>query len=41
MKKQQMHPMKVNGTMMNSFLFNVGQMLLCSISCVQVREHIL
>jgi len=31
-----MHPMKVNGTMMNSFLFNVGQMLLCSISCVQL-----
>ena len=31
-----MHPMKLNGTMMNSFLFNVMQLLLCSISCVQV-----
>jgi len=31
-----MHPMKLNGTMMNSFLFNVMQLLLCSISCVQL-----
>ena len=32
-----MHPMKINGTMMNSFLFNVAQILLCSVSvCVCV-----
>lgn len=31
-----MHPMKINGTMMNSFLFNVAQILLCSVSCVQL-----
>eukprot|EP00899_Mesostigma_viride_P010788 jgi/Mesvir1/19710/Mv09970-RA.1 len=29
------HPMKVGGTMMSSFLFNVGMILLCSISLVQ------
>ncbi|KAL2652415.1 hypothetical protein R1flu_020543 [Riccia fluitans] len=29
------HPMKWNGTLMNSFLFNVGLILLCSISVIQ------
>eukprot|EP00003_Mantamonas_plastica_P023177 TRINITY_DN410_c0_g1_i2.p1 TRINITY_DN410_c0_g1~~TRINITY_DN410_c0_g1_i2.p1 ORF type:complete len:484 (-),score=140.39 TRINITY_DN410_c0_g1_i2:44-1495(-) len=29
------HPMKINGTMMNSFLFNTGMVLLCSISVTQ------
>jgi len=30
-----LHPMKVNGTYMNSFLFNLGIVLLCSIPVVQ------
>lgn len=29
------HPMKWGGTLMNSFLFNVGLILLCSISVIQ------
>ncbi|KAM3206808.1 hypothetical protein ACQJBY_062150 [Aegilops geniculata] len=29
------HPMKWGGTLMNSFLFNVGSILLCSISVIQ------
>ncbi|KAJ7523093.1 hypothetical protein O6H91_18G037000 [Diphasiastrum complanatum] len=29
------HPMKYGGTLMNSFLFNVGLILLCSISVIQ------
>ncbi|CAK9215984.1 unnamed protein product [Sphagnum troendelagicum] len=31
----QLHPMKWNGTLMNSFLFNVGLILACSISVIQ------
>jgi hypothetical protein len=31
-----MHPLKINGTMMNSLLFNVGLILMCSISCTQL-----
>jgi LMBR1 domain-containing protein 1 len=30
------HPMKVNGTMMNSFLFNVGILLVCSVAAIQL-----
>jgi len=30
-----LHPMKVNGTYMNSFLFNLGLILLCSLPIVQ------
>ncbi|GMH95009.1 hypothetical protein TL16_g13056 [Triparma laevis f. inornata] len=30
-----LHPMKVNGTYMNSFLFNLGLILLCSLPVVQ------
>ena len=30
------HPMKLNGTMMNSFLFNVGILLVCSVSSIQL-----
>ena len=30
-----LHPMKVNGTYMNSFLFNLGLVLLCSLPIVQ------
>ena len=29
------HPMRIGGTMMNSFLFNVWLLLLCSVACVQ------
>ncbi|EFJ32053.1 hypothetical protein SELMODRAFT_75198 [Selaginella moellendorffii] len=29
------HPMKYGGTLMNSFLFNVGLILLCSVSVIQ------
>jgi len=29
------HPMKIGGTLMNSFLFNVWLLLLCAVSCVQ------
>ncbi|KAM3314616.1 hypothetical protein ACQJBY_033430 [Aegilops geniculata] len=32
------HPMKWGGTLMNSFLFNVGLILLCSISVIQFCE---
>lgn len=30
------HPLKLNGTMMNSFLFNIGIILICSVSCTQL-----
>jgi hypothetical protein len=30
------HPMKLNGTMMNSFLFNVGLLLICTVSVTQL-----
>jgi LMBR1 domain-containing protein 1 len=30
------HPMKINGTMMNSFLFNVGILLVCSVAAIQL-----
>jgi len=30
------HPLRLNGTMMNSFLFNVGLILICSVSCTQL-----
>ena len=30
-----LHPMKMNGTYMNSFLFNLGLILLCSLPVVQ------
>jgi len=30
-----LHPMKVNATYMNSFLFNLGLVLLCSLPIVQ------
>jgi len=30
------HPLKANGTLMNSFLFNVGILLICSVSCTQL-----
>ena len=29
------HPMRIGGTMMNSFLFNVWLLLLCGVACVQ------
>lgn len=32
----QMHPMKLNGTMMNSFLFNVMILLICSVAAIQL-----
>eukprot|EP00002_Diphylleia_rotans_P018589 TRINITY_DN359_c0_g2_i2.p1 TRINITY_DN359_c0_g2~~TRINITY_DN359_c0_g2_i2.p1 ORF type:complete len:479 (-),score=124.77 TRINITY_DN359_c0_g2_i2:1308-2744(-) len=32
----QIHPMKVGGTMMNSFVFNVGLIMLCSITVTQL-----
>ena len=32
----QMHPMKLNGTMMNSFLFNVMILLLCTVAAIQL-----
>ncbi len=31
-----MHPMRLNGTMMNSFLFNVMILLICSVSAIQL-----
>ena len=33
------HPMRIGGTMLNSFLFNVGLILVTSVAVVQCKKH--
>ena len=35
MVRAQVHPMKLNGTLMSSFLFNTGLIQLCSVAVIQ------